>query len=251
MFTLSIDCGGSFIKSAVLDESGTIHGNERRIPTPYPLSADSFVQAMVDVVASNAPADRITIGMPGMIRRGVVIHTPHYINEAGPFSRRDPQLVESWQNFDVQRAVATATGKPVIVMNDAEVHAAGVINGSGLEVVFTLGTGLGSAIFDGGVLAPHLELSHATVRSGVWYDHWIGEAERQRIGTALWNRRVRLMVERWRPVFLWDRLYLGGGNSRLVTDATRSRLGDDVVIVANNSALFGGKRVWDFSNLHR
>ena len=65
MFTLSIDCGGSFIKSAVLDESGTIHGNERRIPTPYPLSADSFVKAMVDVVAANAPADRITIGMPG------------------------------------------------------------------------------------------------------------------------------------------------------------------------------------------
>ncbi|MEN9711449.1 MAG: hypothetical protein RL441_1441 [Actinomycetota bacterium] len=247
MFTLSIDCGGSFIKSAVLDEAGTIHGSERRMATPYPLSAERFVETMAEVVASNESADRITIGMPGMIRHGVVMHTPHYINEAGPFTRRDPQLVSSWKSFDVQRAVVAATGKPTIVMNDAEVHAAGVINGSGLEVVFTLGTGLGSAMFDGGVLAPHLELSHATVRSGVWYDHWIGEEERQRIGNALWNRRIRLMVERWRPVFLWDRLYIGGGNSRLVTDATRSRLGEDVVIVANNSALFGGKRLWDFA----
>ncbi len=175
MFTLSIDCGGSFIKSAVLDEAGTIHGSERRMATPYPLSAERFVETMAEVVASNESADRITIGMPGMIRHGVVMHTPHYINEAGPFTRRDPQLVSSWKSFDVQRAVVAATGKPTIVMNDAEVHAAGVINGSGLEVVFTLGTGLGSAMFDGGVLAPHLELSHATVRSGVWYDHWIGE----------------------------------------------------------------------------
>ena len=165
MFTLSIDCGGSFIKSAVLDQSGTIHGSEQRIPTPYPLSAERFVQTMAEVVAANAPADRITIGMPGMIRHGVVMHTPHYINEAGPFTRRDADLAKSWKSFDVQRAVAAVTGKPTIVMNDAEVHAAGVINGTGLEVVFTLGTGLGSAMFDGGVLAPHMELSHADRKS--------------------------------------------------------------------------------------
>ena len=247
MYTLAIDCGGSFIKSAVLDGSGTIHGVEQRIPTPYPLSSSRFVETIAAIASKHGAIDRITIGMPGMIRHGVVIHTPHYINELGPFTRRDPDLVDSWRNFDVARAVQSQTSKPTMVMNDAEVHAAGVINGSGLEVVFTLGTGLGSAVFDGGQLAPHLELSHSTVRSGVLIDHWIGEAERQRIGTTLWNRRIRLLVERWRPVFLWDRLYIGGGNSRLVTDTTRARMGDDVVIVPNNVALFGGKRVWDLN----
>ena len=37
-------------------------------------------------------------------------------------------------------------------------------------------TGLGSALFHGGVLAPHLELSHAPVRRGTTYDGWLGES---------------------------------------------------------------------------
>jgi polyphosphate glucokinase len=45
-------------------------------------------------------------------------------------------------------------------------------------------------------------------------------------------------------VFLWDRLYLGGGNSRHLTPIGLARLGDDVVIVPNSAALVGGARVW-------
>ena len=103
------------------------------------------------------------------------------------------------------------------MLNDAEVHGAGVISGTGIELVLTLGTGLGTALFDGGVLAPHLELSHAPVRWGTTYDAYIGQVERARLGDALWSRRVRRVVEGLRPVFVWDRLYLGGGNARQVT----------------------------------
>jgi len=65
----------------------------------------------------------------------------------------------------------------------------------------TLGTGLGSALFDGGVLAPHLELSQAPVRWGLSYDTYIGEHERKRLGDALWSRRVTRAVDVLRPVF--------------------------------------------------
>jgi polyphosphate glucokinase len=41
-----------------------------------------------------------------------------------------------------------------------------VIEGKGLETILTFGTGLGSAIFSDGKLAPHLEISHATIRYG-------------------------------------------------------------------------------------
>ena len=68
-----------------------------------------------------------------------------------------------------------------------------------------LGTGLGFAIFYGGKLAPHFELSHATVRRGTTYDTWIGEQERRRLGNVFWSRRIRLLVEELRPVFKWDR----------------------------------------------
>ena len=58
------------------------------------------------------------------------------------------------------------------------------------------------------------------------------------------SRNHRVMVENLRPVFLWDRLYIGGGNSRLLTGALQERLGDDVVIVPNSAGILGGVRAW-------
>jgi polyphosphate glucokinase len=94
------------------------------------------------------------------------------------------------------------------------------------------------------MLAPHLEFSQAPLRWGQSYDTYIGEHERRRLGDPFWSRRVRLVVEGLRPVFLWDRLYLGGGNARLITASQVARLGDDVVIVPNTAGIVGGVRAW-------
>ena len=87
-------------------------------------------------------------------------------------------------------------------------------------------------------------MSRAPVKSGVSYDTYIGEHERRRLGDALWSRRVARIIDLLRPVFVWDRVYVGGGNSRHITPSTLSRLGDDVVIVPNAAALVGGARIW-------
>jgi polyphosphate glucokinase len=137
------------------------------------------------------------------------------------------------------------------VLNDAEVHGAGIITGSGYEVVITLGTGLGFAIFYGGKLTPHFELSHATVRRATTYDTWIGEQERKRLGTIFWSRRIRVLVEELRPVFKWDRLYLGGGNARLIRPIDLERMGDDVVVVPNTAGVAGGVRAWNLEHYYR
>lgn len=243
-WTLAIDCGGGGLKGSVLDESGTMRAHPVRVPTPYPLPPELFVQTLADLAAGLPAASRATVGMPGMIRHGVVISTPHYITRSGPHTKVVPELVEQWAGFDARSALQQAFGIPVRVINDAEVHGAGVVAGQGLEVVLTLGTGLGCAIFDGGRLAPHLEMSQAPVRWGLSYDEYIGEHERRRLGDALWSRRVFRVVTALRPVFAWDRLYLGGGNSRHITPLTVNRLGDDTVIVPNTAALVGGARVW-------
>ncbi len=242
--TLAIDCGGGGIKASVLDETGTMRAQPIRIPTPYPLTPALFVTTLTELAADLPRATRATVGLPGMIRHGVVISTPHYVTRSGPRTRVMPELVTEWHGFDAQTALESALDMPMIVVNDAEMHGAGVVAGQGLELVMTLGTGLGCAIFDGGHLAPHLELSQAPVRWGLSYDTYIGEHERRRLGDALWSRRVTRVVEGLRPVFLWDRLYLGGGNSRHITPIVVTRLGDDVVIVPNAAALVGGARVW-------
>jgi polyphosphate glucokinase len=242
--TLTIDCGGGGIKGSVLDEAGTMRTTPIRVPTPYPMGPDRFVETLVNLAGKLPRATRATVGMPGMIRHGVVIATPHYVTKSGPRSKVDPRLVEAWQSFDARSALTAAFGVPTLVLNDAEVHGAGVVSGTGLELVLTLGTGLGCAVFDGGTLAPHMELSQAPVRWGLSYDTYIGEAERRRLGDAFWSRRVRAVVEALRPVFLWDRLYLGGGNSRRIRPDQLERMGDDVVVVPNTAGIVGGVRAW-------
>ena len=158
--TLSVDCGGLGIKASVLDNAGTMRLPPVHIGTPYPLSPQLLVQTIKDIAGSLPAADRATIGMPGMIRHGVVVATPHYIYSAGPRTWMDSDLKSAWEGFDMRQALSLSLNMPTLVLNDAEVHGAGVVAGSGFEIVLTLGTGLGCAIFDGGVLAPHIELSH-------------------------------------------------------------------------------------------
>lgn len=263
--TLAIDCGGGGIKGSVLDAAGTMLQQPLRVPTPYPLPTDRFLTTLRSLAERLPAADRVTVGIPGMIRHGVVIRTPHYVTRSGPRSRIVPELVEQWHGFTAEAAIADTLGVPALVLNDAEVHGAGVVAGTGLELVLTFGTGLGCALFDGGRIAPHLELSHAPVRWGLTYDAYVGEHERRRLGNAFWSRRVRRVVEGLEPVFAWDRVYLGGGNSRNIAedvitalqqlqspleppptpDADLGAPGGRVVVVPNTAGIAGGVRAWD------
>ncbi|SHE24273.1 ROK family protein [Actinomyces glycerinitolerans] len=245
--TLSVDCGGGGIKASVLDADGAIISRALRTPTPYPLPPELLVDTIKDLADQLPPADRVTVGMPGMIRHGVVIATPHYITKDGPCSRVLPELVEAWARFDMGGRLQETLGRPVLVLNDAEVAGAGVVTGHGLEMIVTLGTGLGNAVFDNGVLAPHVEVSQGPVRWGLTYDDYIGEHERLRLGDAHWSRRVRRVVEALRPMYMWDRLYLGGGNSRRITAFQLDKIGDDVVVVPNEAGMTGGARCWEMA----
>ncbi|HET8969988.1 MAG TPA: ROK family protein [Candidatus Nanopelagicales bacterium] len=242
--TLAIDCGGGGIKGSVLDSDGTLSRPPIRVPTPYPLPPHRFVDTLVELAGRFPAADRATVGLPGMIRHGTVVRTPHYVTRSGPRSRIDPELVRLWHGFAAQAALEAAFGLPTVVLNDAEVHGAGVVTGHGLELMLTLGTGLGCALFDDGRIAPHLELSHAPVRWGLSYDTYIGETERRRLGNAFWSRRVRRVIEVLEPVFVWDRLYLGGGNSRRLTPTIVAQLTGTIEIVPNSAGIAGGARVW-------
>ena len=247
--TLSIDCGGLSIKASVLDEDGTMHAPAVAVPTPYPLAPTKLIEVFQEIAAQLPAFDRITVGFPGMVRHGVVVHTPHYINVKGPRTRVDPELYTAWTGLDFRSLVEKNLAKPTLMLNDAEVHGAGVVAGSGFEVVLTLGTGLGCAVFDGGKLAPHIELSHAPIRRSMNYDTWIGEHERRRLGDSFWSRRIRSMISDLRPVFHWDRLYLGGGNARRIKPNDLAALGDDVVIVPNAAGIVGGVRAWNLTRI--
>ncbi|MGH8776869.1 MAG: ROK family protein [Jiangellaceae bacterium] len=241
-WTLAVDCGGTGIKATVLDAAGIPVCARVKLRTPYPCPPHVLTAAVVNLAASTGtPFNRVSVGFPGLIRGGVVRATPHYVTEAGPFTARSPDLVKEWAQYDVRAALEQALGRPTLVLNDAEVAGLAAIEGRGFEVLFTLGTGFGCAMFDDGRLLPKVEMSQAPFRKGETYDRQLGHHARKRLGDRRWSRRVRKAVDALRPVLWWDHLYVGGGGAKhLVVD-----LGTDVTIVTNESGLLGGVRLWD------
>jgi polyphosphate glucokinase len=142
--------------------------------------------------------------------------------------------------FDLQSELARHWGKPVRVLNDADVQGFGAIEGHGVEMVLTLGTGAGTAIFRDGEIMPHLELAHHPVSGNKTYDEYIGNAAREKKGKKAWNKRVAKVIEILREVVRFDHLYVGGGNAKDITFP----LPPDVTIVPNTDGLTGGIRLW-------
>lgn len=239
--TLSIDIGGTGIKASVLDAKGSMEHERVRVDTPYPLSPQKLLMEINAMMASLPPFDRVSAGFPGMVREGRILSAPHFVSPDGPGGRPEPKLVRAWDRFDLQGALAELTGKPARVANDADVQGAAVVTGKGLEVVLTLGTGVGSAMFMNGVLLPHLELAHHPFSKSGTYNDALGEAARKRIGNKKWTKRVHKLVETVRGLTFFDHCYLGGGNS--------ARLGpelpDGVSVVDNSAGILGGIKLWE------
>src|SRR5580700_2487114 len=144
--TLAVDIGGTGIKFAALDDSGRIVGNPARVPTPpKPVQPEQVVHIIEETSPTLGAFDRVSVGFPGMVREGKVLTAPNLGTEL-------------WTGFDLQDALAKELKVPVRVMNDADVQGYGAIAGHGVEMVLTLGTGAGTAIFYDGRAMPHLEL---------------------------------------------------------------------------------------------
>jgi predicted NBD/HSP70 family sugar kinase len=131
------------------------------------------------------------------------------------------------------------TGRPTRVANDADLQGAAVIKGDGLELVVTLGTGVGTAMFYDGHLLPHLEFAHHPLRKGRTYNEVLGDAARRKAGNRKWAQRVAETVETLRALTFFDHCYIGGGNSVRLSD-----LPDDVTVVDNAAGILGGIKLW-------
>jgi polyphosphate glucokinase len=226
--TLAIDIGGTGIKAALLDEAGNIIGERQRVPTPpKPVAPAVLVQAIDQVVSPLGEFDRVSVGFPGYIRSGRIITAPHLGTEA-------------LADLDLQTTLAEHWGKPVQVLNDADIQGLGAIEGRGIEMVLTLGTGAGTAIFRDGELMPHLELAHHPISGKKTYDEYLGNAARKRKGRKAWNKRVAKAIGILREVIRFDHLYIGGGNAKDIAFP----LPADVSIVPNTDGLTGGIRLW-------
>ncbi|MBL1175741.1 ROK family protein [Pantanalinema sp. GBBB05] len=223
--TLSIDIGGSGIKGMVLDETGTPLNERVRVATPQPATPAPVIAAIVELV-KGLEFDRVSVGFPGVVRLGI---TETAVN-----------LHPDWVGFDLAGTLTQQLGKPTRVCNDADMQGLGAIAGRGVELVITLGTGFGSALFLDGRLVPNLEMGHHEFRKGETYEEQLGRVALDLQGKKKWNQRLEKAIASLQHLFNYDCLYIGGGN----TDRITFELPANVKIVPNISGILGGIALW-------
>ena len=169
--TLAIDVGGTGLKASVLDPKGDMMVDRVRVDTPYPCSPELLLEQPAQAGRAAARLPPRVGRLPGLIRRGHVVSVPSLsrVEPGGPRGRRAGR--RSGRATPSRTRCVKAFNKPLLLANDADVQGCAVVSGKGFEYVMTLGTGVGTALFNDGLLLPHIELSHGPFRHGAVLRH--------------------------------------------------------------------------------
>jgi polyphosphate glucokinase len=224
-FTLAIDIGGTGIKAEKLDATGRPVTERTKIATPKNATPKKVAKIVAALAAQHGNFDRVSVGFPGVVKAGVVYTAAN--------------LGKGWNEYPLQKELARRLHKPVRTANDADVQGLGCVSGRGVELVITLGTGVGSAIFVD-ARRIHMELGHHPFHNGKTYEEELGNRALMKKGKRKWNKLAMEAISDLQRTFNYDRLYIGGGNARLL----EAKLPANVKIVSNMEGLLGGIKLW-------
>jgi polyphosphate glucokinase len=205
---LGIDIGGSGIKGAPVDTStGALAADRLRLKTPQPSTPDDVARVVAEIARHFAWSGPIGCTFPAVVQHGVV--------------RTAANVDKAWIGTDGATLLRSSTGCPVTLLNDAD--AAGVAEmtfgagqgHSGVVMMLTVGTGIGSAIFSNGVLVPNTELGHLEVE-GKEAEHRASDRERKEQDWSWqeWAERLDIVLLTYEALFWPDLFILGGGVSK-------------------------------------
>ncbi len=224
--TLAVDIGGSGTKVIVLDGAGQVVTVRARLATPRPATPDAVLAVIAQLAADQGDFDRVSVGFPGVVRGGIIDTAVN--------------LHPTWEGCDLAVTLGERLGKPVRVANDADIQGLGAIAGQGVELVVTLGTGFGSALFVQGRLVPNLELAHHPFHKGETYEAQLGRAALKGVGKKRWNNRLERAIATLSHLFNYDHLYIGGGEAKRI----KFDLPANVSVISNTMGLLGGIALW-------
>jgi polyphosphate glucokinase len=203
-----IDIGGSGIKGALVDTTtGALLTSRVRYPTPSPSTLDLVAEIVARIVSEAGWDGVIGATFPAVIKHGVALSAANV----------DP----SWIGTDVDAVFTKATTGDVIVLNDAD--AAGIAEArfgaakgvSGVIIMLTFGTGIGSALLVDGKLVPNTELGHLEL-DGYDAETRAAASVREKNGMSFkkWAQRVQRYMSHVERLFSPDLFVVGGGVSK-------------------------------------
>jgi polyphosphate glucokinase len=205
---VGIDIGGTGIKGAPVDlATGSLVAERIRLVTPSPATPSAIAGVVVPLLEQLGVDGPIGVTMPGVVTGGVI--------------RTAANIDKKWLGLDAVELFGTATGRPVVVVNDAD--AAGIAEMKfgagagrrGVVMMVTLGTGIGSALFVDGHLVPNTELGHLHLHHGD-AEHWAADSarERENLSWEEFGDRVNQYLALIQRLFWPDLIIVGGGASK-------------------------------------
>ncbi len=208
MEALGIDIGGSGIKGAPVDTlTGTLKTDRHRIPTPQPSTPEAVIATtsmIVDFFDWDGP---IGVTFPSVVQDGV--------------TKTAANVDESWIGAPASDLLEAALGRPVALLNDADAAGLaemrfGVGRGvSGVVVMLTFGTGIGSGLFVDGGLVPNTEFGHLEMH-GMDAEHYAAGRIHEEDGLSFddWGDRVNEYLNYVHRLVWPDLIIVGGGISK-------------------------------------
>lgn len=204
---LGIDVGGSSIKAALVDvQSGQVLTPQASVPTPQPATPEQLMAVFSELDAGFAARGAVGLALPCVVQRGV--------------TRTAANIDKSWLGFDCEARLRERLGRPVTVVNDAD--AAGLAEMKwgagrgtrGVVIMLTFGTGIGSAIFNDGVLLPNTEFGHLEMHGRDAELYASGRVRTvEQLDWVDWAARVNEYLSRLHALFWPDTFILGGAVS--------------------------------------
>ena len=205
---MGIDIGGSGIKGALVDtEKGVLTTDRYRVPTPQPSKPKAVAKAVAEVVEHFEWNGPIGCTFPAIIKKGVAYSAANVDDE--------------WIGTDAARIIQRYTGDPVLIINDAdaagiaEMHFGAGRGHTGVVIMLTLGTGIGSAIFVNGELVPNTELGHLELRGKDGEDRASDRIRTEKdLSWKKWAKRLNEYIQHVEFLFSPDLFIIGGGVSK-------------------------------------
>ncbi len=206
---LGIDVGGSGVKGGVVDlDTGQLIGERFKLPTPQPSTPEAVAKTISEVVAHFGWEGPLGVTYPGVVTDGTV--------------RTAANVDKGWIGANVQEVIGGALGgRPVTVLNDAD--AAGLAeekfgagkDNTGVIVLLTFGTGIGSAVIHNGVLLPNTEFGHLEV-GGKEAEHRAASSvkDAKEWSYERWTEEVTKVLVAIENAIWPDLFIAGGGISR-------------------------------------
>lgn len=240
---IGIDIGGTGIKGALVDvDTGELVSERVKQPTPTGgeppdilTTVASVVENLVDGYDGDARSLPVGVCFPAVVLEGRTM-------SAANVSKR-------WIGLEAEKLFEKTLGRDIVFVNDADAAGVaelrfGAAKGlTGLVIVTTLGTGIGSALLHDGALIPNTELGHLEIdgRDAEARASYAAK-ERHNLSWKAWAARLQRYYETLEMLFSPTLFVVGGGVSKESAEfLPLLRLRTPIVpaVLRNNAGILG------------